>query len=100
MHAPIFRLLPLLLTISLSSCVTAPTGSPVAAVPVPKAANTETRRAAIINLVKAVCPKPLTPAQLRIAANYLEKNADAIPVLIMLNDLDREARVCRGQDAR
>lgn len=91
-------ILPILPIISLPSCALAPPVSPPAAVPAPAPwSDPDARRAEILRQIRAICPQPLTPAELAAAADHLDTHPDALPLVQRLDLADRQARICRGE---
>ena len=76
------------------SCAPAPRVSPPAAV---VSAAPEGRRAQILSRVKAICPTPLSVADLDAAADLVERRPEAVAVVGRLNLMDKQSRICRGE---
>jgi hypothetical protein len=60
-------------------------------------ASPETRRVEIIRQIRAICPTPMSAADLEAAAAYLETHPDAVKVIKRLDLFDRQSRICRGE---
>ncbi len=98
MHRQKLRLVPLILLIaSLPSCALAPPGSPPAAVTRSAEDGGDRRsRTEILRQIRAICPQPMTAAELTAAADHLEAHPEALPLVRRLDLFDRQSRICRG----
>lgn len=87
----------ILLIVSLPSCAPALPGSPPAAVIRSAEDGGEPRsRAEIIRQIRAICPQPMTAAELTAAAAHLEVHPEALSLVRRLDLFDRQSRICRG----
>ena len=76
------------------SCAPAPPASAVVSV---RAADPATRRAEILRQIRAICPRPMTAAELTAAADHVEAHPEATPLVRRLDLFDRQSRICRGE---
>lgn len=97
-HARTFRLLLLILTISLASCAPndpqpAQVIAAVLSEPMPAA-----RKSVIHRQLAAICPTPLTDDELEWAAQFIEENRSkgAAWIAGRLLRMQRETKICRG----
>ena len=97
MHKLMLRwTVPIALICSLPSCADAPRVSPPAAVAISAASGGDARRAEILRQVRAICPQPMTAAELTRAADWLDGHPDAYWLVGRLDIMDRQSRICRG----
>jgi hypothetical protein len=92
-------LLPLMILTPLLGACETERAPPVAAVRTVLAQDTKAaRKAEIRRQLAALCPTPLSAADLETAAAYVEahRDNDAVTIVRALSRLDVEARVCRG----
>lgn len=90
-------MVPMGLMLWLPSCAPAlPVSPPAALVAAPASADRDTRRATILAQVRAICPQTMTAADLTRAADYLEAHPDALWLVGRLNLMDKQSRICRG----
>lgn len=102
MSARPFRPLLMIPMLLLGSC--APSDPPPLAVVTPRLASViseatpKARRAEIRRQLAALCPSPLTDAELERAAQFVEthRSRGAVWIAGRLSRMDDEARICRG----
>jgi hypothetical protein len=80
----------------LPSCAPEPPASPLAIAVAPAETSGAARRAEILRQIRAICPTPMTAAELTAAADYLEAHPDALALVGRLNLMDQQSRICRG----
>lgn len=84
-----------MLATSLASCVAART--PPSAALTTAADDPAARRVEIRRRLAPICPAPMTPAELRAAADLIDRDPAALAVVRRLDLFDRQSRICRGE---
>jgi hypothetical protein len=94
----LLRLLQILPIVWLPSCAPERRVSPAPVVRLVEAGPSDAeRRAEILRHLRAICPQPMTAAELTRAADHLETHPDALWLIQRLDLADRQARICRGE---
>ena len=94
----LLRLLPILPIIWLPSCALEQRASPAPVVRLVETGPSDAdRRAEILRHLRAICPQPMTAAELTRAADHLDTHPDALWLIQRLDLADRQARICRGE---